>query len=162
MSTNNWEFERSVIAAVLKDNRWLKYFRGEILFNDAGHQQIWLAIIKLIDNRQYADVISIVNWLRSEQRLEAAGGIQNIIDIATLSQPWSPPTNEDWYNFYLKSDAWKLKRRKVRDRCGGVCEGCRDHPVTQVHHLTYEHVGNELLYELVGLCDACHERAHER
>jgi 5-methylcytosine-specific restriction endonuclease McrA len=65
------------------------------------------------------------------------------------------------YNKYLQSDDWKAKRGKVLERCDGLCEGCREAPATQVHHLTYNHVGDELLYELVGICDACHERVHE-
>jgi replicative DNA helicase len=66
------------------------------------------------------------------------------------------------YHEYLLSPEWMALRRKVLDRCGGLCEGCREERVTQVHHLTYAHVRNELLFELVGLCDACHERAHRR
>lgn len=65
------------------------------------------------------------------------------------------------YYEYLASSAWGVKRAKVIERCRNVCEGCAGAPVAQVHHLTYAHVGNELLFELVGLCDRCHEIAHE-
>lgn len=53
-----------------------------------------------------------------------------------------------------------MKRRKIIDRCNGRCEGCGEAPVAQVHHLTYEHVGDEFLFELVGLCNRCHDRMH--
>lgn len=66
----------------------------------------------------------------------------------------------DWYSHYLESDAWKIRRRKVLQRCNGICEGCHEAPVAEVHHLTYENVGQELLYQLVGLCDNCHQIAH--
>ena len=69
-------------------------------------------------------------------------------------------SRREQYREYLLSPEWKALRRKVIDRCGGLCEGCREERVTQVHHLTYAHVRDELLFELVGLCDACHERAH--
>lgn len=65
-----------------------------------------------------------------------------------------------WYNEYLKSPGWRERRQKVIARCGGLCEGCRDAEATQVHHLTYSHVGREMLYHLVALCDECHEQAH--
>ena len=69
----------------------------------------------------------------------------------------------DFWNFYkeyLKSTEWKKRRALVMRRCNGVCEGCGLEMATQVHHFTYEHVGNEFLFELVAVCDACHERIH--
>jgi 5-methylcytosine-specific restriction endonuclease McrA len=65
-----------------------------------------------------------------------------------------------WYNSYLESPDWQSRRRKVLERAGGLCEGCRECRATQVHHLTYAHAGNELLYELAALCEGCHEIAH--
>ena len=46
------------------------------------------------------------------------------------------------------------------ERAQGLCEGCRRRPATEVHHLTYEHVGDELLWELKAVCDHCHRRCH--
>jgi hypothetical protein len=66
------------------------------------------------------------------------------------------------YHAYLKSDAWFLKRKKVMLRSGGICEGCRCADATQVHHLTYDNIFNELLFQLVALCDKCHARAHNK
>lgn len=66
------------------------------------------------------------------------------------------------YDEYLASDDWAERRQLVMERAGGLCEGCRKAPAVRVHHLTYEHVFNELLYELVALCVPCHERAHEK
>jgi len=67
----------------------------------------------------------------------------------------------DRYEKYLQSPEWKAKRRLVFKRCGGVCEGCGEIRATEVHHLTYEHLGNELLWELAAACRDCHERVHE-
>lgn len=72
--------------------------------------------------------------------------------------------NEIWwqrYNVYLQSPEWRKRRRLVFKRCGGFCEGCGLHPATQVHHLTYEHMGNEFLWELRGICSVCHMRIHD-
>ncbi|MGI8399864.1 hypothetical protein ACRYWZ_26180 [Agrobacterium deltaense] len=46
-------------------------------------------------------------------------------------------------------------------RSGGMCEGCGLAEAKQVHHLTYKHVGCEFLFELVAICDGCHERLHQ-
>ena len=67
----------------------------------------------------------------------------------------------DKYHDYLASPEWKARRAKVLERCKGICEGCAEQPASDVHHLTYMHVGEEFLYELVALCRECHGRAHE-
>lgn len=64
------------------------------------------------------------------------------------------------YDTYLKSDAWAAKRKLVLARCCDRCEGCGSAAATEVHHLTYDHVYAEFLFELVGLCKPCHERVH--
>lgn len=61
---------------------------------------------------------------------------------------------------YLQSRKWKSLRARVLTRSGGLCEGCRSSPATQVHHLTYDHWRDELLWELVAICNDCHHRAH--
>jgi len=72
----------------------------------------------------------------------------------------SPPVTALEYSEYLKTDKWRELRRKVMTRCNGICEGCASKPVHDVHHLTYSHIYDELLYQLVGLCRECHEKAH--
>lgn len=60
---------------------------------------------------------------------------------------------------YLLTPRWKHKCDLVKKRAGGLCEGCLEAPATEVHHLTYKHWRDELLFELVALCRDCHERA---
>lgn len=66
------------------------------------------------------------------------------------------------YNEYLRTPQWAEKRALVLKRANGICEGCGVNAATQVHHLTYAHVGREMLFELVAICDACHEVVHGR
>jgi hypothetical protein len=66
----------------------------------------------------------------------------------------------EWYSKYLLTPTWKAKRASVMERAGGICEGCRRNRATQVHHTTYAHVGDELLFELVAVCDSCHRTLH--
>lgn len=66
----------------------------------------------------------------------------------------------EWYSTYLKSPRWRNKRDLVLMRANGVCEGCEDAKATQVHHLTYVRVGDELLFDLVAVCNDCHQKAH--
>lgn len=64
------------------------------------------------------------------------------------------------YDVYLQSPEWGRRRRLVMQRARGMCEGCGVHRATQVHHLHYQRVGRELLFDLVAICDQCHAVAH--
>lgn len=68
--------------------------------------------------------------------------------------------NRASYDDYLRSDAWRRKTALILKRAGGTCEGCLSRPATQVHHLTYEHVGQEFAFELIAVCGHCHARIH--
>jgi len=48
----------------------------------------------------------------------------------------------------------------VFERANGLCEGCAEHTARHVHHKTYEHVCNEFLWELVAVCERCHQAIH--
>lgn len=67
----------------------------------------------------------------------------------------------DLYTRYLASPGWLARRALVMQRANRVCEGCLSRPAVMVHHLTYEHVGDELLFELRAICAPCHEKCHE-
>ena len=75
----------------------------------------------------------------------------------------SPEINIERYREYLKSESWKKKKRLVLKRDNCICQGCGAKETTlEVHHLTYERVGSELLLDLVSLCVSCHEKIHNR
>lgn len=67
----------------------------------------------------------------------------------------------NWYDVYLSSDDWEHKKSKVMQRANYLCEGCGDAKAQVVHHRTYKNVGNEFLFELVALCNPCHDRYHK-
>jgi len=67
--------------------------------------------------------------------------------------------NKTWYNdIYLKSDAWIATRNLALERQGYRCALCAEIKYLQVHHNSYEHVGDEDPYDLVVLCAECHRR----
>lgn len=65
------------------------------------------------------------------------------------------------YQIYLYSRTWKAKRRRIIDRAKGICEKCLKEKISHVHHLTYEHIYEELDEDLIGLCKECHKKIHE-
>ncbi len=62
----------------------------------------------------------------------------------------------DEYNPYLKSEKWNNKRLLVLKRDNYLCQACLTRKATEIHHLTYRHVFNEPLFELVSICEPCH------
>ena len=61
------------------------------------------------------------------------------------------------YTEYLRTDWWLHKRSRAIKRAGGECELCGDDRRLQVHHTTYDNLGQERDDDLVALCHGCHE-----
>jgi hypothetical protein len=72
--------------------------------------------------------------------------------------------NESWWEYYyqyMSSSIWREKRQQVLERDSFRCKGCEKDRATEVHHITYDRLGTELLIDLVSLCEECHSRIHE-
>lgn len=77
-----------------------------------------------------------------------------------LKQKKFQPTTE--YQNFLQSDYWEIVRDRILYRDNHTCQQCGSQTRLQVHHLTYEHHGEEHLYpeDLITLCRSCHEEVH--
>lgn len=64
------------------------------------------------------------------------------------------------YLRYLASPEWGKRRRQHLASTGYWCEICHAAPSTQVHHWTYENLGDEPPHDLCGVCVKCHWRIH--
>ena len=64
------------------------------------------------------------------------------------------------YGEYLKSPGWRKRRAVVLTLAQGKCCDCGTQAF-QVHHLTYDRIGNELLKDLFPKCRGCHEQDHQ-
>ena len=89
------------------------------------------------------------------ERLYQARLSEHQLEVARRQTAWRQK-----YEAYLQTDVWRAKRARVLARDRGVCQCCFDLPATQVHHLTYAYLGDELLFELISVCNDCHERIH--
>lgn len=94
-------------------------------------------------------------WTARQQELRAASERVRAEARAMHTTVW-------WqqYTAYLQTPAWRAKRAAVLERDNDLCQGCRARRATQVHHTTYDHVTNELLFELIAVCDECHRVLH--
>ena len=66
------------------------------------------------------------------------------------------------YQEYLQSKEWQIVRRKRLQIDGYRCQMCGTGKNLQVHHISYEHLGQEKeIDDLVTLCKECHQKVHE-
>lgn len=70
------------------------------------------------------------------------------------------PVRRRQYELYQKSPEWKATRERRKRMDNFTCQKCGAHELLQVHHLTYEHLGNELMEDLITLCRDCHHKEH--
>lgn len=64
------------------------------------------------------------------------------------------------YHDYLCSAAWQRKRQSALELAGYRCQDCGVDRELEVHHLTYDRLGNEVLSDLRVLCRPCHGERH--
>lgn len=66
---------------------------------------------------------------------------------------------ESAYAEYLKTERWQIKRAAVLKR-DPICKACGVRKSQQAHHLTYDRIGDEPLFDLIGVCIPCHQKIH--
>lgn len=65
------------------------------------------------------------------------------------------------YIAYLKSDHWRQIAAAAKSLAGHRCRVCNGGDRLQVHHRSYERLGNELPGDVTVLCDTCHRMYHK-
>ena len=67
------------------------------------------------------------------------------------------------YTDFLKTPEWDNTRKKTLRRAGYKCQLCnKDKTTLNVHHKTYERIGEELPGDLIVLCKGCHAKFHDK
>lgn len=85
-----------------------------------------------------------------------------------MFEPARQITWRDRYNIVIRSKRWKTLRDKFIDRCDSRCMRCgwqktrwAKGRTLDLHHKTYERLGEEADDDLELLCSVCHARADE-
>lgn len=65
------------------------------------------------------------------------------------------------YNEYLLTPEWKARRDRQVEADGGACRLCGSRDNLNVHHRTYERLGEEAPLDLITLCYGCHQTFHD-
>lgn len=89
--------------------------------------------------------------------------IQREIYIQERESIWEPDKIKwfkDVYDPYLKTEKWHKKRDLVLKRDNYICQACLKNKANQAHHLTYQNVLDEPLFDLISVCKPCHDKIH--
>lgn len=62
---------------------------------------------------------------------------------------------------FYRTPEWKVTKEAALARAGHRCARCDSTKQLQVHHVTYERIGNELPEDLEVLCAICHLSEHQ-
>ena len=87
-------------------------------------------------------------------------GIETSIhsDLLTKERPY-----KERYYEYLQSPEWDEKRKAKLKEADYRCQLCNANgQAINVHHRTYDRVFNELLTDLIALCEDCHRKFHNK
>ena len=63
------------------------------------------------------------------------------------------------YNTYINGDEWKEKSSKFLED-NTICALCKKHKSEEVHHTSYNRLGEELPRDMLALCKRCHKGIH--
>lgn len=65
------------------------------------------------------------------------------------------------YQDYLQTEEWLQTRERILFTAGHRCQVCAAKKHLNVHHNSYKNLGQEERYDLVVLCQPCHELFHK-
>lgn len=66
----------------------------------------------------------------------------------------------EYREVYLRSEHWRETRAAALERAEHRCQVCNSAKQLDVHHRTYERLGEERPADLTVLCRTCHDRHH--
>ena len=114
-------------------------------------------------------IMEIAESKQSKPTSNPANDILTFLDnpshttLPTTSITLDDYTTEQFILFkhnYLQSQQWRDKRHLVIQR-DDSCKLCKATTNLEVHHLSYKHLAQEPLDELITLCRTCHQTRHD-
>lgn len=90
---------------------------------------------------------------------------EQYIALVEAYNKWAEEETTQWrrrYSEYIHSSEWQRKRTLVLERDNYLCQACLLNKAYDIHHLTYQHLTQEFMWELVSVCRSCHEEIHQR
>lgn len=113
-----------------------------------------------LKSRGHENVGNTAKMLKLLLDLREAG--DPVLNARAIRKPRKKTDYRNKYENYLQSDIWDAKRNELFDERGRICQRCMSVNQIEVHHITYNNLGNEPLEDLLVLCTPCHLAEHKR
>lgn len=146
---------------IIPIEEFIKYEFKEISYNESDFlfSYFWEGLNNLKEKHRYYHA-STDNYELSKSDYLA---IDNAVAIFRVTNHIVDNTGsvKDNYQAYLQSSQWKQIRAIMLSKVD-KCQLCGSKTDLEIHHNSYEHIGNEKehLEDLVVLCHSCHAKFH--
>jgi len=130
-----------------------KHTFGEILKNKPEYKDIPEGSNE--KHHEYWKNIRDQERIKTAELTEGKERLKQILSQMEFSEKYKQ------YQKYLLSNKWKNLREVIMKRDHYKCQICFKN-AEEIHHLTYVHLGNEYLFELVALCKKCHKEYYPK
>lgn len=149
--TSDCEHEKYVFAKYFIGNgfRVQKFCNNcfSLFGNAIKHDSVDIEKVKTIEKDKYD------RW-HNEQYEKYQKRVGRIKELHSL---WQVEEYRRKHQEYLNTQEWKEKRQEVLKRDDYLCQACLKNRASEVHYLTYDHFGNEPLFDLISVCRECHK-----
>lgn len=87
---------------------------------------------------------------------------QRLLENKETEKNWGEKYGLEYKSYleYLQSDLWKQKKVEALSVMGNFCKICGSKKNINVHHRSYDRIGEELVEDLSILCKSCHKMIH--
>jgi 5-methylcytosine-specific restriction endonuclease McrA len=122
-----------------------------------------LKLQDIISKQSIINIKKHLNGLRNnvDNNKDTQDMIENIENfLICCKEPiWESNVKSYYYN-YINSRRWKIRRLQAIKKANYKCESCGKKCKLEVHHKTYDNLGNEPDEDLEALCRECHIKHH--
>lgn len=141
-----------------------KITKSECKYYDVGNCNKFHC--RCFDCKEYNKNIDYLESIKSKEKFKSKE------KKTTFKNTWNRIVCKDTkeiansYNDYLSTKHWDKMKNKIRTKYNYTCQMCHknlkdDISKLHVHHLTYSHIGNERINDLILLCEKCHSDIHK-
>ena len=154
LSAQICEQQESLLQSQLRQFKYKQLQHCDSLLDRAICEHENIALARAGNHSRYVSIDKDLYALGKHKKQVILDRYHALSDICIFLEEYKP---------FKGSVLWQQKLRKVMSRNGGMCEGCKEKLITEVHiqsHANDVDDDYEFRFELLGLCETCHACWH--
>lgn len=136
-------------------------FIQQIIQAETGYR-VHLVCLKKDDYNRHAHIQRLSS---QNSAITINSAVKKIDDDLQYNRPTATPVMQLKrlpYQEYLQTEHWQQKRKFALNRANNRCMICYSNGLLNVHHRTYERIGEEMPSDVIALCEKCHGIFHDK